>query len=82
MSGSNASRGVRFEDSPVRDMIPAPRRGFHLDKANAKLMGVCSGIADRFGWDVTLVRVGFVIGTLVGFGSLILVYLAIGLLAD
>ena len=45
-------------------------------------MGVCSGIADSFGWDVTLVRVGFVIGTLVGFGSLILVYLAIGLLAD
>ena len=82
MSGPNPSRGVRFEDSPVRDIAPAPRRGFHLDKANAKLMGVCSGIADSFGWDVTLVRVGFVIGTLVGFGSLILVYLAIGLLAD
>ena len=82
MSGPNTSRGVRFEDSPVRDITPAPRRGFHLDKANAKLMGVCSGIADSFGWDVTLVRVGFVVGTLVGFGSLILVYLAIGLLAD
>jgi phage shock protein C len=74
--------GLSFEDTGSRDMTPAPRRGFHLDKANAKLMGVCSGIADSFGWDVTLVRVGFVAGTLIGFGSLILVYLAIGLLAD
>ena len=73
--------GLRFEDSPVRDLTPT-RRGFHLDKANAKLMGVCSGIADSFGWDVTLVRIGFVAGTLIGFGSLLIIYLAIGLLAD
>ena len=74
--------GLRFEDSPVRAVTPAPRLGFHLDKVNAKFMGVCSGIADSFGWDVTLVRVGFVAGTLLGFGSLLIVYLAIGLLAD
>ena len=73
---------LRFEDTPVRDVTSAPRRGFRLDKANAKLMGVCGGIADYFGWDPTLVRVGFVAGTLIGFGSLLIVYLAIGLLAD
>ena len=73
---------LRFsDDTAIRDVSPA-RRGFHLGKANAKLMGVCSGLADSFGWDVTLVRVGFVAGTLIGFGSLIVVYLAIGLLAD
>jgi phage shock protein C len=59
-----------------------PRSGFHLDKTNAKFMGVCSGMANSFGWDVTLVRVGFALGTILGFGSLILVYLAIGLIAD
>lgn len=73
---------LRFEDSPVRDVTTTARKGFHLDKANAKFMGVCSGIADFFGCDVTLVRVGFVAGTLIGFGSLLLIYLAIGLLAD
>ena len=73
---------LRFEDSPVRDVTPAPRRGFRLDKTNAKVLGVCSGIADYFGWDVTLVRIGFVAGTLIGFGSLLILYLAIGLLAD
>ena len=30
---------------------------FHLDKANGKVFGVCSGIAAMTGWDVTLVRV-------------------------
>lgn len=63
---------------------PAVRSGkdFRLDRANGKLMGVCSGIARYFGIDVTLVRVGFVLGTLLGFGSFLLIYLAIGLIAD
>ncbi|HEX2795255.1 MAG TPA: PspC domain-containing protein [Croceicoccus sp.] len=55
---------------------------FHLDKQNAKLMGVCAGIADYFGVDVTLVRILWVIGTLAGFGSLLLIYLLIGLIAN
>jgi len=45
-------------------------------------MGVAAGIADWTGLDVTLVRIAWVLGTLLGFGSLILVYLAIGLIAD
>ena len=57
-------------------------RGFRLDKANGKFMGVSAGIANYFNVDVTLVRLGWVIGTLLGFGSLVLVYLAIGLIAD
>ena len=56
--------------------------GFRLNKTDGKFMGVCAGIADYTNVDVTLVRVGFVLGTLLGFGSLILVYLAIGLIAD
>lgn len=59
-----------------------PTAGFHLDKHNGKIFGVCSGIANYFGINTTLVRVGFVLGTLIGFGSLILVYLAIALIAD
>ena len=55
---------------------------FHLDKNNGKLMGVCAGLADYFGMDPLLWRVIFVAGTLIGFGSFILIYLAIGLLAD
>lgn len=56
--------------------------GFRLDKANGKFMGVCAGIARFFGWDVTLVRIVFALGTIFGFGSLLIIYLAIGLIAD
>ncbi|WP_310533489.1 PspC domain-containing protein [Novosphingobium sp.] len=56
--------------------------GFRLNKARGKVMGVSAGMADYFGIDVTLVRVGWIAGTLLGFGSLILIYLAIGLIAD
>lgn len=42
------------------------RRKFHLDRRNGKIMGVCSGIADHFGIDATLVRVAVVVATLLG----------------
>ncbi len=57
-------------------------KSFRLNKGNAKFMGVSAGIADYCGVDVTLVRLAWVVGTLVGFGSLLLIYLAIGLIAD
>jgi phage shock protein PspC (stress-responsive transcriptional regulator) len=59
-----------------------PSAGFRLDKTNGKVFGVCSGIADYAGIDTMLVRVGFVIGALVSFGTAALIYLAIALIAD
>lgn len=59
-----------------------PSRQFRLDKQNGKLWGVCAGIAEYFQIDPMWVRVLFVVGTLVGFGSFLLIYLAIGLIAD
>lgn len=59
-----------------------PSHGFRLNKDRAKVMGVSAGIADYLGWDVTLVRVGWVAATLITGGMPILLYLAIGLIAD
>lgn len=56
--------------------------GFRLDRENGKLMGVCSGLANAYGLDPLAWRLIFVIGTIAGFGLLIPIYLAIGLLAD
>ncbi|HEX8062599.1 MAG TPA: envelope stress response membrane protein PspC [Allosphingosinicella sp.] len=39
---------------------------FYLDKANRKWKGVCAGIADYTGVDVTIIRIGLVILTFVG----------------
>lgn len=70
---------LKFRD---RDTAPGTRRTFRLDRSNGKLGGVCAGISNYFGLDVTMVRIVFVLGTLIGFGSLLLIYLAIWLLAD
>jgi phage shock protein PspC (stress-responsive transcriptional regulator) len=59
-----------------------PSRSFRLDKGNAKLAGVCSGIGRYFGIDPLIVRIGFVAATLLGFGSPIIIYLAVALIAD
>lgn len=39
---------------------------FYLDRQNRKWSGVCAGIADYAGVDVTLVRVGMILLTLLG----------------
>jgi phage shock protein C len=36
------------------------------------LAGVCGGIAEYFGWDVTIVRVVFVLGIFLGLSTLAL----------
>ena len=57
-------------------------RKFHLDTGNGKFLGVCAGLGRYFGIDPMVVRLIFAIGTLIGFGSFILIYFAIALLAD
>lgn len=59
-----------------------PGGKLRLDQANGKLAGVCAGLANAFGMDALIVRLVFVLGTLLGFGSFILVYLLIWLLAE
>jgi phage shock protein C len=39
-------------------------RKFEVDRANGKIAGVCAGVANMTGWDVTIVRVGLVLLTL------------------
>ena len=51
------------------------RTKFYLDKSNAKWLGVCAGIADYTGIDVTLVRVGMVILTFITSGWAFIAYL-------
>ena len=46
--------------------MTSPRTRFYLDKQNRKWSGVCAGIADYTGMDVTLVRIGMVILTILG----------------
>ena len=61
---------------------PSGQKKFRLDHANGKIAGVCGGIARYIGMDPLIVRIIFAVGAVAGFGSFILIYLAIWLLAD
>jgi phage shock protein C len=61
---------------------PPSRTKFYLDKKHGKVMGVCSGLADYTGFDVTLVRILFVLGVFMGGGALLPVYFIAGFIAS
>jgi phage shock protein C len=66
------------KEAPMTDA-----RTFQLDKSNAKLMGVCSGLADYTGVDVTLVRIAAVLLTLFALGLAgPVIYLVAALIAN
>jgi phage shock protein PspC (stress-responsive transcriptional regulator) len=56
--------------------VPQPQQPRRLVRRRDDRMvaGVCSGVAEYLGVDVTLVRLVTVVGTIFGFGSLILAY--------
>jgi len=64
---------------PAGNGAPA---GFRRDRVDGKVFGVCAGLANYMNVDPVIVRLIFVAGTVFGFGSFILIYLAIALLAD
>lgn len=47
---------------------------------NKMISGVCAGIAEYYGWDATVVRILFVIGAFVIFGSTILLYIILAII--
>ena len=61
---------------PTPPAVTAPR--LMRSRDNAWLGGVCGGIAQRYGWDPTLIRVLFVLSILLP-GPQVLLYLVLWL---
>ena len=49
-------------------------------RRDKRIAGVCSGLARYSDIDVTVVRIGFVLATVLGFGSPILIYIILVLM--
>jgi phage shock protein PspC (stress-responsive transcriptional regulator) len=64
-----------------RSSAGAPAR-YRRDRAGGKIFGVCAGLGHYMNVDPWIVRGIFLAGTIFGFGSFILIYLLIALLAD
>ncbi|NNC63243.1 MAG: envelope stress response membrane protein PspC [Gammaproteobacteria bacterium] len=53
---------------------PGPRR-LHRDRENGMVAGVCAGIADYFGFDVTITRIIVAIGLFVFLPTTVIAYI-------
>ena len=62
----------------------SPRTTLYRDKQNAKLMGVCSGVADYTGVNVFWIRLGFIASILTGILGTVAIplYILAGLLLN
>ena len=63
---------------PAPSQQPASRTRFYRDKRNGKVMGICAGIADYTGFDVTLVRICMIAAFFLSSGSIIPIYFIAG----
>ena len=54
---------------------PPSRTRFYRDKRHGKFLGVCSGLADYTGFDVTLIRILVVAAVIMGSGAPLLLYI-------
>jgi phage shock protein C len=58
----------------MAELQPPSRTRFYRDKRNGKFLGVCAGIADYTGFDVTLIRILLVAAVIMGSGGPLLLY--------
>ena len=60
------------------------RRGrkLYLDKENAKIAGVCAGLADYLEWDLKVVRIIWVIATIMWAPVMLTAYVVMAWLVD
>ncbi|MGE5062674.1 MAG: envelope stress response membrane protein PspC [Myxococcales bacterium] len=65
-------------DPGVPQGQPASRTRFYRDKRNGKIMGICAGIADYTGFDVTLVRICMIAAFFLSSGSIAPIYFIAG----
>jgi phage shock protein C len=61
---------------------PPSRTRFYRDRHNGKVMGVCAGIANYTGFDITLVRVFMVAALFMSSFAILPVYFITGWIAD
>jgi phage shock protein C len=69
------------EEPPYYSEQPASRTRFYRDKRNGKIFGVCAGIADYTGFDVSLVRIVFLAAFFMSGGGILPFYIIAAMVA-
>ena len=60
---------------PTPTQAPTTTKRLTRSRSDSMIGGVCGGVADYTGVDANLVRLLAVLGTILGFGSILVVYL-------
>jgi phage shock protein C len=63
-----------FKKVKVEDVLGVENKKLYRSQTQRMLGGVCGGLAEYFGQDVSLIRILWVIGTVISYGMGILVY--------
>jgi phage shock protein PspC (stress-responsive transcriptional regulator) len=71
------ARKCRYCGSYVDDSGNALTRTWYRSHHGRMIAGVCAGLAEQFGLSVTIVRLAFLLGTLIGGGMGLVVYLVL-----
>ncbi|MCC6849074.1 MAG: PspC domain-containing protein [Deltaproteobacteria bacterium] len=66
----------RYCGSLVGDASALTRTWYRVPEAKM-IAGVCAGLAEQFGVSVTIIRLAFVLGVIVGWGMGLVLYLAL-----
>lgn len=77
---SNQPQFVSEQPRAPREQ-PASRTRFYRDKRNGKIMGICAGIADYTGFDVSIVRICMLAAFFLSSGSILPIYFIAGWIA-
>ena len=67
--------------APVPEPAARPKFRLHRSRTDRMLGGVCGGLAESTGVDAAVIRIGLVTLTVLGFGTGIVLYAAVWLLA-
>jgi phage shock protein PspC (stress-responsive transcriptional regulator) len=70
------ARKCRYCGSYVEGSTPLTRTWYRSAEGRM-IAGVCAGLAEQFGISVTIVRLAFLLGTLVGGGMGLVIYLVL-----
>jgi phage shock protein C len=66
--------------NPTPTQSPTANKRLARSRSNSMIGGVCGGVAEYTGVDANLIRLLAVLGTIFGFGSILVVYLVAWLL--
>jgi phage shock protein C len=67
--------------APAPEPTDRPKFRLRRSRTNRMLGGVCGGLAESLGVDAAVIRIGLVTLTVLGFGTGIVIYAAIWMLA-